>query len=114
MKALTIKQPYAQLILEGRKKTEWRVWSTTYRGPLAIHAGLGVDREECERVGYDAKTLPRGAVLCTVEMYDCKELSDGWFAWKLRKVKKIRPVPMRGRLGLWDWDATPQKQLPLF
>lgn len=39
MKAITITQPWATLIAQGHKRIETRSWSTTYRGPLAIHAG---------------------------------------------------------------------------
>jgi hypothetical protein len=39
MKALTICQPYAHLVVRGEKLVENRRWSTRYRGPLAIHAG---------------------------------------------------------------------------
>lgn len=38
MKALTIRQPWASLIALGVKTIETRSWSTSYRGPLAIHA----------------------------------------------------------------------------
>jgi len=39
MKAVTIYQPYAELIARGEKRVENRSWRTDYRGPLAIHAG---------------------------------------------------------------------------
>jgi hypothetical protein len=39
MKALTICQPYAELIARGEKRIENRKWATYYTGPLAIHAG---------------------------------------------------------------------------
>lgn len=38
MKALTLWQPWASLIALGVKSIETRAWSTSYRGPLAIHA----------------------------------------------------------------------------
>jgi hypothetical protein len=40
MKALTLYQPWATLIALGVKRIETRSWSTSYRGPLAIHAGM--------------------------------------------------------------------------
>lgn len=40
MKALTVRQPWASLIAAGVKTIETRSWSTRYRGPLAIHAGM--------------------------------------------------------------------------
>lgn len=42
MKALTLTQPYASLAAIGAKRIETRSWSTSYRGPLAIHAGVGL------------------------------------------------------------------------
>lgn len=38
MKALTIRQPWASLILHDKKHYETRSWPTKYRGPLMIHA----------------------------------------------------------------------------
>lgn len=40
MKAITLHQPWASLVAEGVKTIETRSWSTKYRGPLVIHAGL--------------------------------------------------------------------------
>jgi len=39
MKAITLHQPWASLVLIGAKQYETRSWPTTYRGQLAIHAG---------------------------------------------------------------------------
>lgn len=39
LKALTLTQPWASLMAIGAKTLETRSWGTTYRGPLAIHAG---------------------------------------------------------------------------
>lgn len=38
MKAITIWQPWASLLVSGQKKYETRSWATSYRGPIAIHA----------------------------------------------------------------------------
>ena len=54
MKALTIRQPHATLIALGVKHIETRSWPTTYRGPLAIHAG-----KHRPAVGWD---FPYGAI----------------------------------------------------
>lgn len=40
MKALTIWQPWASLLVSGQKKYETRSWATSYRGPIAIHAAM--------------------------------------------------------------------------
>ena len=39
MKAITIKQPWASLIVEGVKDIENRTWKTNFRGTVLIHAG---------------------------------------------------------------------------
>lgn len=44
MKALTIKQPWASLIVLGEKKIETRSWKTSYRGPILIHAGKNIEK----------------------------------------------------------------------
>jgi hypothetical protein len=38
LKAITLTQPWAQLVAIGAKRIETRSWSCTYEGPLAIHA----------------------------------------------------------------------------
>ncbi len=51
MKCLSIKQPWAWLIVtkqlppDMRKDVENRTWATAYRGPLLIHAGKSFDWE---------------------------------------------------------------------
>jgi hypothetical protein len=42
MKAITLTQPWASLVAIGAKTIETRDWQTSYRGPLAIHAGAGL------------------------------------------------------------------------
>ena len=51
MKALTVRQPHAQLILLGEKTLELRSWRTHYRGPLLICAGARPDYELAYPVG---------------------------------------------------------------
>ncbi len=38
MKVISIKEPFATLIMNGTKKIETRSWKTNYRGDLFIHA----------------------------------------------------------------------------
>lgn len=39
MKAITLHQPWASLVVVGAKTVETRSWATSYRGPLVVHAG---------------------------------------------------------------------------
>lgn len=61
MKVLTIKQPWATLIMQGDKRFEFRSWQTKYRGDLLIHAGKGIDKEAMKRLAkYIPEDLPAG------------------------------------------------------
>lgn len=64
MRALTLTQPWATLVIRGRKQVETRSWSTPYRGPLAIHAAAGWTADDREFAAdlMDAGVLPQGWV----------------------------------------------------
>ncbi len=76
MKALSICQPYAMLIVLGLKHYETRKWTTGHRGKLVVHAGKTYSSRELEvayhpliatalkNAGfYSFKDLPRGALI---------------------------------------------------
>ena len=48
MMALSIRQPWAWLILHAGKDIENRDWPTRFRGRFLIHASKGMTREEYE------------------------------------------------------------------
>ena len=74
MKVLTIKQPWATLIMQGYKRFEFRSWQTKYRGDLLIHAGKGIDKEAIKRLEkYLPKELLTGKILGKVTLVDCKQ-----------------------------------------
>jgi hypothetical protein len=106
MKALTIRQPWASLIVAGLKDVENRSWPASYRGPLVIHAGLGMDAADVPLP--DGLEMPRGVILGTAEVVDCVRgyrsawaLPGAWH-WVLAAPRKLAtPIPAKGRLGLW-------------
>jgi hypothetical protein len=105
MKCLSIRQPYADAILDGRKLAEFRTWSTSYTGPIAVHAALKIDRKS---VLYDPqKTYKTGVVLGEVELYKIGvslELT-GLFHWYLRHPQPYkRSFLALGKCGLWEWS----------
>ena len=64
MKVLTIRQPWASLIMNGYKKFEFRSWSTKYRGAILIHAGKNVDKEAMLRLKkYLPEEIPTGKII---------------------------------------------------
>lgn len=127
MKVLTIKQPWATLIIQGDKKFEFRSWQTKYRGELLIHAGKGIDKEAVKRLEkYLPKELPIGKILGKVTLVDCikmspefkekllKENSDIYtkssfqenYGWLLKNVEVFNePIEAKGHLSLWEFDG---------
>ena len=123
MKALTVRNPWAECIAQGVKLVENRTRRTKHRGPLAIHAGAawaaigGLD-DRVEKALAGRWRFTYGAVIATVNVIDCHPAADGccapWgdhlpdvqvFHWVLADVQRLdNPVPAKGRLGLWDID----------
>ena len=126
MKVLTIKQPWATLIMQKDKRFEFRSWKTKYRGDLLIHAGKGVDKEAVKRLEkYLPEELPQGKILGKVTLVDCikcdekfkeicqkenkdvyaKSTFDETYAWQLESVEVFdEPIEAKGSLSLWDYD----------
>ena len=126
MKVLTIKQPWATLIMQGNKRFEFRSWQTKYRGDLLIHAGKGIDKVAMKRLSkYIPKELPYGKILGKVKLIDCirmssefkklllKENSDIYtessfkenYGWQLTDVEVFEnPIEAKGHLSLWEYD----------
>lgn len=86
MRCLTIRQPWATLIALGEKSFETRSWRTAYRGEIAIHAGLKIDKAIClqepfqsvlARHGLTADNLPAGAIIATGSLINCYEVTAG-------------------------------------
>jgi activating signal cointegrator 1 len=90
MRALTLWQPWAQLVAVAEKKWETRSWWTSHRGELAIHASAAMPkeareacgapfiREALEAMGYPLGfELPRGCIVAVVDVKDCIEISPG-------------------------------------
>ena len=108
MRAITIRQPWAELIVRGEKDVENRSWRTNHRGPLLIHAGAQAYRESFAEHGVpdDAE---RSAIIGVVEVVDCKQErtstwhEEGSWGWYLVRAKRFRkPIPMKGRRGLFE------------
>ena len=102
MKALSIKQPWANLLASGEKTIETRLWPTAYRGPLLIVSSK------------TPKIHPAGCALAIAELVDCRLMTKsdeaaaccacypGAFSWVMRDIRKIAVFPVRGKLGLYD------------
>ena len=99
MRALSIRQPFAEAIMRGSKTTEYRSGTTHIRGRFLIYASLGrysnVEEtemlEEFDITDVEADDLPRGVIIGSVELYDSNEGE-----WYLRAPKRaetfVEPV----------------------
>lgn len=119
MIALSIRQPWASLILRAGKDIENRSWPTRFRGRILIHAAKGCTRDELEdaldfaeyacgiRYSADLKTIQHGGIVGSVEIVDCVTVSNspwfcGRFGFVLRDPQPLPLRPWRGQLGFFD------------
>ena len=123
MKALSIKQPWAWLIVNGYKDIENRQWYTNYRGRIYIHAPKQVDdtgwsfiKERIDSATfnflyYDCP-LVRGCLIGEAEITECVSGCDSpWFVGKygfvLANPKEfVNNIPWKGQLGLFEVDLS--------
>lgn len=126
MKVITIRQPWATLIVKGYKEYEFRTWKTKYRGDILIHAGTGIDKKAIERFKDYNLEYPTGKIIAKATLTDCVSVDDdfrkevipknplvyrgitdtSWegFGFKLEKVEEIDPIEAKGKLSLWDYE----------
>lgn len=123
MKALSIRQPWAWLIVNGHKDIENRSWNTKYRGPVLIHASTRRPTEDEWRVAMQIAIkqgvpLPRpqnleyGGVVGMATITDCVAISDSpWFfgprGFTLSDVARVHFTPMKGRLSFFETGCEP-------
>jgi len=110
IRILSVRQPFAHLIVSGTKKVENRGRPLCYRGPLLIHAGkqwYGSPVEEIERrYGVTIpRDLPRGGIVGIVGMTDCVTKSDdrfftGPFGWVMHGATPLPFIPCRGQIAV--------------
>ncbi len=108
MKALSVKQPWANMIAAGEKTIETRTWATDYRGELLIVSTKA------------PKIEPAGCAVAIAELVGCRPMTekdqleaccsiyDGAFAWIFTNVRAITPFPVRGQLGLYEVELPNQ------
>ncbi|MFS7306556.1 ASCH domain-containing protein [Rahnella inusitata] len=128
MKALSIRQPWAWLIVNGHKDIENRTWRTKFRGQVLIHASQHkVTRDEYESVraviiDYENRgckpfffphfesfqhSCMRGGIVGVATITDCVDSSDSpWFfgpkGFVLAAAQRLPWEPMKGRLSFFE------------
>lgn len=130
MKAVTIWQPWASLLVTGKKIYETRSWATNYSGSIAIHAAMRsvrktVDALASDRTGPGWATLdyldalfmrpgaldqlPTGAVIGKALLVRCNLITEEF-------VKHLTPQELAlgdFTLGWFAWEFEQMVQLPV-
>jgi ASCH domain len=73
MNCLSLKQPYAELLVSGKKTIELRNWNTSFRGKFLVHASKNIDKKRLDFLGIDYNRLTLGAIIGSAVLYDVKQ-----------------------------------------
>lgn len=124
MRAISVWQPWAWLIVYGYKPVENRTWSLTYKGPLVIHAGKRLGREQQKDYDDICRTFPDliprmpklkdmdfGGVVGTVNMVDCvtqhpSPWFHGPFGFVFTDAEVTQFAPFPGKQGLFPVNSS--------
>ena len=121
MKCLSVSQPFADLIISGKKIIELRKWNTNFRGEFLIHAPIKIRIEDCKRLKINKK-LVTGAIIGKAELYEVKKYNSvkeikadqkfhlasknfhgKTFGFMLKNMKSFRiPISCKGKLGFFE------------
>jgi ASCH domain len=126
--ALSVRQPWAELIISGQKTIELRKWAADYRGQMWLHAGKRQDPQLEAQFGLSAAF--RGGFIGVVELSaivpmdsrrwsswlerhrDAGRYQPGMFGWILQNARRLKaPIPAPGALGLFVPSPELQSQL---
>ena len=122
MKCLSICQPFAELIVQGKKTIELRKWTTKFRGEFLVHAPQKIRLDDCKRLKIKPE-MTVGAIIGKVELIDVKEYenavqikidskkhlasndgSSSKYGFILQNPKQLRiPIPCSGKLNFFEF-----------
>ncbi|HLF54067.1 MAG TPA: ASCH domain-containing protein [Candidatus Nanoarchaeia archaeon] len=119
MKTLSLKQPFAELILQGKKKIELRKWNTKFRGEFFIHASKTPDKESMSKFGFTS--LPTGCIVGKAFLKEVKKYKNeaehkkdknlhlassfwGNYGFILENPQRIKEIPCKGALNFWEYQ----------
>ena len=118
MKVLSLKQPFAELVVSGKKTIELRNWNTKFRGKFFIHASKVPDSKCMKLFGYEK--LPVGVIVGEAELKEVKKYENdvehakdkdkhlansvwGKYGFVLENAKRSELVEAKGKLGFWEY-----------
>lgn len=121
---LSVCQPFAYLIVTGKKTIELRPWNTKFRGEFLIHAPLKVDLDQAARLKISPGVLDVGGIIGKAVLYDTKRynsqkeldsdykyhfakkrLEQTMYGFLLKSAKKFTTlIPCKGQLGFFRYQ----------
>lgn len=121
MKCLSISQPFADLVISGKKSIELRSWNTNFRGEFLVHAPLKIRIDDAKRLKINKKFVT-GSIIGKAQIYGVKKYNSvkeitldqklhfstkkfqaKTFGFLLKNAKPLRiPIPWKGQLGIFD------------
>lgn len=104
MKVLTIKEPWASLILNGKKTIETRTWKTPHRGLILLHASKYPKSKISGCIFATALLKKIEPMTKKHEKKACCQIYNNAYSWFLDRVMPLKLVRCRGKLGLWNLD----------
>jgi hypothetical protein len=119
MKAISLKQPYAELVVSGKKKIELRKWNTKFRGEFLIHASKTSHLESMKKFNF--KTLPTGCIVGKAKLIEVKHYiskdefdkdrdlhlaSEDWgeYGFVIENPQRMKEISCKGKLNFWDFN----------
>ena len=122
MKCLSVCQPFAELIVQGKKTIELRKWNTKFRGEFLVHAPQKIRLDDCKRLKIKPE-MTVGAIIGKVELIDVKEyenstqikidlkkhlalndISENKYGFILQNPKELKiPIPCSGQLNFFEF-----------
>ena len=132
-KVLSVRQPYASLLVSGEKDVENRSRKTNYRGTVLIHASarmhdvveklsgylqdgvplIGIEKDIMREADYAESYDRMSVILGSVDIVDCVQnhpsewAEKGQWHWVCANAKKFEhPIRnVKGKLGIWEWEG---------
>ena len=113
MRAISIRQPWLELIMRKEKTLEIRSWATNIRGDVLL----------CASAAPKLLGLPTGQALCIANIANCRpflpedsekaccDYAPNLYAWELSNVRPINPFPVKGKLNFYQVELPPGLQI---
>ena len=112
MKAISVRQPWAELIIRGKKKVEIRKLKTNYRGDLLIHAGSIRGNLEFVKANIDPKLKSEykdRVMIGIVNLIDIIKITEN--LWGLLRNKHLIPGAWLPEDHIYAWILEQPKRI---